>query len=517
MVNEVWSFVPALLVSAGLLVALAWMLFRHSLSNEPGGGLFDAGSGDIVFLFEGKRLVDATARARALLAASGTEGGDWPALLSWLSQYFPDAAALLARAEETGSAAAVSQGSRQLELEACLQDGLTRITLLEPGVDGQVVTLDAGSYRATRDELATLRATVEHAPVLSWREGPDGAVIWANRAYLDAVLANGYELGWPLPALFDKSRLRAEPRRLQPNAANEARKSWYECQAVPLPDGRLCFGVPSDATVRAEGQMQSFMQTLVKTFAHLPVGLAIFDPQRRLHLFNPALTDLTGLEFEFLAARPTLAAFLDQLRDRRMLPEPRDYRSWRQQFTELEHGRDGHYEETWTLPTGQTYRVSGRPHSDGAVALLVEDITAEITLTRRFRAELETGQAVLDAMDEAVIVFSGSGVATMANRAYAALWGVDPMSALSEITLQDSVRQWQATDRGTDWMALSAMASAREPASRRIVSDLGQIVVRTIPLAGGSLMIGFRREATPAPVTAPVIPPVTGPVTEQAV
>ena len=53
---------------------------------------------------------------------------------------------------------------------------------------------------------------------------------------------------------------------------------------------------------------------------------------------------------------------------------------------------DGRYQETWSLENGQTYSIRGRPHPDGATAFLIEDITAEVTLTRNFRAELEQSQ-----------------------------------------------------------------------------------------------------------------------------
>jgi len=48
-------------------------------------------------------------------------------------------------------------------------------------------------------------------------------------------------------------------------------------------------------------------------------------------LFNPALLDLTGLPAEFLAMRPSLLSVLDAMHDRNMIPEPKDYRSWRRQ------------------------------------------------------------------------------------------------------------------------------------------------------------------------------------------
>lgn len=70
----------------------------------------------------------------------------------------------------------------------------------------------------------------------------------------------------------------------------------------------------AEATLRAEATLQSFLQTLTRDFfAQLPIGLAVFDKDRRLQLFNPALADLTGLAVDFLSRRPTLLAVLDAL------------------------------------------------------------------------------------------------------------------------------------------------------------------------------------------------------------
>jgi PAS domain-containing protein len=150
-----------------------------------------------------------------------------------------------------------------------------------------------------------------------------------------------------------------------PGGAEE--QGWHEAVTVDHPGGRTVFALPSDRLVRTEVSLRNFRQTLTKTFAHLPIGLAIFDRDRQLALFNPALLDLTALPADFLSSRPTLFAFLDAMRDRNMIPEPKDYRSWRRQMADLEKAAaSGRYEETWILPSGQTYRVIGRPHPDGA-------------------------------------------------------------------------------------------------------------------------------------------------------
>ena len=81
----------------------------------------------------------------------------------------------------------------------------------------------------------------------------------------------------------------------------------------------------------AERQARVFVQTLSKTFAQLSTGLAIFDRSRKLVMFNPALMDLTKLSAAFLSGQPDLNAFLDRLRDSGVLPEPKNYASWREE------------------------------------------------------------------------------------------------------------------------------------------------------------------------------------------
>ena len=243
--------------------------------------------------------------------------------------------------------------------------------------------------------------------------------------------------------------------------------------------------------------MEQFAGTLSKTFAHLPVGLAVFDAKRGLTLFNPALAELTSLPVDFLSARPTLHAFIDRMREARRMPEPRDWRSWRERITALEAASaEGTYLETWTLPAGQTWRVSGRPHPDGAIALMFEDITAEIAMTRRFRSELEVGQAVVDAMREAIAVFAPDGVLTLANEAYARLWDSDPRQTLGDLGVADASRGWmERSEPSPLWGELREFVGQmgeRAPwTGEARLRDGRRLTCRAVPLAAGATLIGF--------------------------
>ncbi|SIS58204.1 PAS-domain containing protein [Phaeovulum vinaykumarii] len=460
---------------------------------------------EIVFLFDDEMLVDATAPARALLDAAPMGPTDWSRLSAFLVPRFADFVATMSTLADRGRIDMIGlpgpHGGAPLQLRAEDMNGLARITLVDPDAEGHGVLVDSLSHRAMEDELSQLRGTIDRLPVLAWRENAEGVVVWANRAYIlrtNALDNPDDVVTWPLPKLFDLPPAKGNGPRRTTIPGIDDKPSWFECHSYDLPEGaRLYFALPADATVRAERALREFVQTLTKTFADLPIGLAIFDRQRQLQLFNPALVDLMQLGADFLSARPTLYAFLDRLREARMMPEPKDYRSWRQQMTVLEQAAAaGHHVETWSLPGGQTYRVTGRPHPDGAVAFLFEDITAEVSLTQRFHAEIEMGQEVLDALDQAVAVFLPSGELVNSNAAYARLWGSDPGTALGQVTVFDATRTWsEKCERSGIWSDVRdfahRMGERQGWSAETHLRDGRRLLCRFVPLSGGATLASF--------------------------
>ena len=327
---------------------------------------------------------------------------------------------------------------------------------------------------------------------------------WVNQAYLDTAreVFGRNHATWPLPVVFPTLGALAVPkasesRRLAVQGDGNDDQAWFDCHITTVGEDILCTAIPADEAVQAENRRREFTQTLTKTFAELAIGLAIFDRSRRLFLFNPALMDLTSLPSDFLTGRPSLIGFLDRLRENRVMPEPRDYRSWRASIAELEAAAaDGTYSETWSLPDGQTYHVTGRPHPDGAVALLFEDISAEMALTRHFRTELELSQAVLDTLDDAVAVFSPAGEVVTANEAYRSLWQLDEdVSEMGGLT--NATRRWHDMTTPTpiwgDFRDFAQQGTEREEWTANVsLRDGRKLHCRFSPHKGGATMAIFR-------------------------
>ena len=496
----------ALVATSALALLVAW----HSRYGVEGQSLFATGRPVTAFLFDGHRLLEATPQARSLLP-DGDEVNGWSRTLSLLGPMFPGLGALLEALPGIGETV-IASGPEVVPpvlLRAEYLAGLTRLTMTEGESSLPTAPEKGAVIAALHEETGVQRAALLHAPALIWREDAQGAVTWANHAYLiraTELLPVGDELSWPLPRLFlPRADGGSMPKRakLQMPGGTE----WFDLLRQPKGDEVLCYGMPANSAVQAETTLREFMQTLTKTFADLPIGLAIFDRTRVLQLFNPALADLTLLTPEFLISRPTLSAVLDALRAKAMLPEPKDYRSWRRQLTKVEEeASHGLFEETWSLPGGQTYRVIGRPHPNGALAFMFEDISSEMIRTRRYRADLELGQSVIDAVDEAVAVFSEGGQLVMSNLAYAQLWIHDPAVLLSDAGIARLCDWWRRHsapsliwDDALDFVSSLGDRSAWDGEARLLDGRL--LACRFRPLNGGATLITFRPRL--AEVSAP--------------
>jgi len=514
------------LILVSFLTALAAMLgFAMFASNKDKclHRSIKSEKNKITFLFEDEVLTDSTKAAQQVLASTDIEGSDWGRLVSILKARFEGIDNLVSNTIENGFVSLMSNdGTSRLDTE--ITRGMLRLELSDIQPSEPLADLDRYSLMALRDELETHSATAAKVPYLNWRENPNGEITWANRTYLDIaeiVHSDKSIAAWPPARLFEdatQSDRDACPasQRLTLTIPGEEEQNWFEIHHAALGKDTLFTAIPIDKVVKAENTLSEFIVTLTGTFAHLPIGLAIFDQNRKLTLFNPALTDLTMLPAEFLCGQPTLFSFLDRLRDKRMIPEPKDYKTWRQEMSELEEKAvNGTYLETWFLPTGQTYRVTGRPHPGGAVAFLLEDISSEISLSHRFRAELEMGRSALDCLDDAVAVFTAGGVLSMVNTAYARLWGSDPSTSLNEINVSDATHAWNQQCNPTPvWRQLRGFISEqgeRKKWAAPVTLKNGRVLTcRFIPMIEGATMVSFagsaldrlERELEPVPAQA---------------
>ncbi|WP_101066710.1 PAS-domain containing protein [Roseovarius salinarum] len=431
--TAVWIAVVALSVAVSLIVIFAAGATGRGAESDPDASQL-AKTREVSFLFHGSQLVDCDAEAAAM-PPGGIES--WRDLHQWLSFRFPE---LPARIDEVATVAGrelapteTSDGGRLLLDQA---DGVTRVTLRQARPPSAA---DSHEVVRLRRKITLLSAATETAPDPIWITDADGAQVWCNTAC---------EMAAELPGKWNTEGQAAEPGRDTrsrieiPVSAGDPHQYEVACEVT----GHMTVHHARDVTrlVAAETAQSSFVQTLTKTFANLATGLAVFDYERRLALFNPALVDLTGLRAEFLSARPHFTSFFDRLRDNGAMPEPRSYSSWRRRLEDLATRANGEaFQETWNLPGDVTYRVTGQPHPDGALVFLFEDISPEVAMTRGTRRQLWLHQAALDALESSAVLFGPDGRLCFTNAACREALRLDPDGAVTDLSISDFITACQ--------------------------------------------------------------------------
>ena len=488
-----------LTVIVGLVVLT---LLQRPHKDGKAASIFREGPEATLFLFDGQDLVDATPSAYRLLSGSGFTDKPWFALMERLSGRFENLEDRLAEVAMTGSvvlAAQPREGGQALSLRAEMRGGLMKIGLVTPGREVGTHQGDILTVQALDHELQDLRDASNMAPFPMWRVMSNGEINWANAAYMEQlshVARPADTAEWPIRPVFDLSHAKGDGKGKPQRRSDPGGKTWFDIITSAAGDGLLCYALPADATVMAEGALHDFKQTLTNTFAELSTGLAVFDHNRKLQLFNPALSDLIDIPAEVLMKRPALFALLDAMRDRNMLPEPKDYKSWRHQMVDLEAmALRGEYQETWHLPNGKAFRVVGRPYPNGALALMVDDITDQITRDRLFRAELDVTLSILNQMEEAVVAFP-TAAPVFANDSYLRLWGHDPATLARDdgtIAVLEALRA--GTAPSLVWTGIeAALGGEKADVNGQMVQrhDGRFATCRTMPLPGGGLCLVFR-------------------------
>ncbi|MEM7470289.1 MAG: PAS-domain containing protein [Pseudomonadota bacterium] len=468
-------------------------------------------------VFEDDQLVSASTSARIALSPEDLEDGPMPRLKERLSELFPQFSLAFDAARSEGTSFELMETTTTGPIKVSVNcDGARTAFAIEglPDLLASRILLDRAVSEENDRELAVLRGTVSTSPSIIWRENRMGEIDWVNSSYMSVVenLDEEPQTGWPPSRLFEGASItitgETPHARRSPITLADGTTRWYDVTSFGHENSTLHFATDISKTVQAEEALRNFMQTLTQTFASLPIGLAIFDRTRQLQLFNPSLLDLTTLEPEWLASRPTLYDFINRLREKRMLPERKDFKDWRAKINELDKlAVNGTYAETWVLPTGQTYKVTGRPHPEGAVAFLIEDISAEISLTRKFRRELELSQSLLDNLPESVAVFDADGNQVLSNEAYCDLWDIDPELVLGQASIVEATRQWQSMSLPTPiWGDIREFVGhAGDRAEWFGTVDLldgRQLACRLMPLAGGATLASFAEASV---VTRPMM------------
>lgn len=422
--------------------ANGWIALRDALL---------ATSGEAIVVLSGEtRQPSSSDEAGALLKAAmaGPEARDVAAALGELVRD-GKAFALVARAE-SGAGTIVIRGEFVL---GCAAVFAKRQGPVAPDLD----------YRALLDVV----------PASVWVRGPDLALRWGNQAFLDVTDENSLQNALASNASLQRSETDLATAALEGAVCLETTRYALvrgERRAFSLKFVRLCdssvAGIATDVTekARAEGQLRLNVEATADMLDGLPLAIAVFDKEQRLHSCNSAYAAMWGLAEDWLETHPTMGEILDSLRGTRKLPEQHDYAAWKAaQLRQFEECIPQH-EEFWHLASGRSLRVVIRPHLLGGLTVMIKDISETLRLEASFRLLLQVHRATLDTVEDGIAIFGPDGRLVLFNASFAKLWhfAEEELRAQPHFTKVANLAEGRLGHDGI-WGIVSAGLASAEP------------------------------------------------------
>ncbi len=285
-------------------------------------------------------------------------------------------------------------------------------------------------HRALSEELASHKALLDALPIPVWFRDAEGKLQWVNRAYVTAVdgIKADQVIEQQRELLETRQRRAAEQalvsgetfrRRLQTVLAGERRS--FDTIVVPMARSSAGAVIDTAPLEHVQDELSRQMATHERTLDRVSTGVAIYTGDQRLAFHNQSFRDLWALDPAWLETRPRLSEVFDQLRQRRLLPEQADYRTWREaQIKSFEANES--IEDWWHLPDGRTVHVLADRRADGGITYLFDEVTERLALESRYNALINVQRETLDNLREGVAVFGSDGRLKLFNPAFAEIW-----------------------------------------------------------------------------------------------
>ncbi len=435
---------------------------------------------------------------------------------------------LVAHLKETGESFAkevrIADTERRIIAVGCRSESIGGLVLADT-VWMRDITENADSmeelYAENREleyKYDFIKEVTDMLPFPLWVRDDNLALSFCNKAYIKAVGASDLE------AVLTKSLELAEGDALRKTrslaaAVRSAGKMMTEKEHIVM-NGERRFSAISEIPIvsrrpeekrstigiaqfldeeeELENRLKSYIGAHNGVLENLTTAIVIFDSGTRLSFYNSPFLKLWGLDADWLDARPTYSSFLEALREKRALPEVRDFPAFKREELELFKNLLKPEEGLMHLPQGRTLRRFMLPHPLGGLLISYEDITDRIAMERSFNTLIEVQRTTIDNIHEAVALFDTNGKLKLFNAAYADLWNFAGDFLLANPSLEELVEKHKPyfTDNDDEWQDIKSrmMQLFTESSDTHIKIERldGKILESScVGLADGGVLITF--------------------------
>lgn len=360
-------------------------------------------------------------------------------------------------------------------------------------------------------ERNRLQIMVDAVPIALWYRNEDNQIDYCNMVYArvlestpDEIVQRGQELidryrSTSAYQLAIKAKTTGSLQKHRAHMIIDGSRRLIELTEVPCLDNQFTIGYALDLTEIEESalELNKHINAHQDVLHYLSTPIAIYTPDTKLAFFNTAFVKLFQFDEAFLHKKPLFVDVLQDLRERRKLPEYSDYKSFRREQLQLFNTLIHPMEELIHQPDGHTLRVMAAPHPLGGLFFLYEDVSDKLALERRYNTLIAVQKETLDHLFEGIIVFGSDNRLRLSNPAAAHLWGLQITDLLPGRHAKELLDQVQHLFTGyADWEEFCT-GLLRIMTSRQIhtgfIHRQDQIFLQYsyVPLPDGSHLLSF--------------------------
>lgn len=230
----------------------------------------------------------------------------------------------------------------------------------------------------------------------------------------------------------------------------------------------------------------------------LGTAFAVFSQNMVLNFYNSSFAELWRLDTKVLDQKPNYSAFLDMIRENRLLPEVPDYKAFRAEEQKAFNTIMEPINDLLHLPNGKTLRRIRAPYPMGGIVFAYEDISDRLAATSAYNALMTVQNEMLANLFDAVLVFGANGRLSFFNNAYLALWNADKKFLANEPSFEevlDSQRAFFAKDEDWDSLKQEIGANLLNMTSKTMTLQRNneKLQIAVANLSDGSLMVTYKK------------------------
>lgn len=401
---------------------------------------------------------------------------------------------------------------------------------------------DMTHEKATKDQLKQQISTLteqcdwyqhltNNIPLVLWGRDSSLNLTYCNQVYagildseISTVLQEGREL---IESQRHKSPYQLAQKAIQTNQLQsmkmhiviDGHRRLIEVTEIPLEnptditingtisDGTIASGTIANGTIGYATDLtdlEEVVSTLSKhVSAHqevlhnLSTSIGLYGSDTRLEFFNTAYQKLFGFEEKWLYQKPLYVEVLQDLRERRKLPEYIDFTAFKQSQLQLFDTLMEPFQELINQPDGRILRMMVVPQPLGGLLYMFDDVTDKIAMERRYNTLIAVQKETIDHLYEGIVVLGSDNRLRLSNSAVAKLWNINPIELLPNRHAGEIMRLIRHMFKGfSEWdefrQKILLLFNLRQPVTdRTLLKDDLMIQYSYVPLPDGSHLLSF--------------------------